>query len=188
MDDLLIAAPTADACFQATMTVLRQLARTGFKVSREKLQLVRTEVTFLGRVVAMRLVGMLASKRETILSHPQSRTVKEMLSFLGLTGYSRHYIPDYVGKTKPLRDLVKEHCMRDLTATLNWTTEVEMQFIELKQALARATDLAIPEYHSDFFLDVSETNGVVNGVLFQKEGGGRQVLMYISIGLDNMEK
>lgn len=78
--------------------------------------------------------------------------------------------------------------MRDLTANLNWTTEAEMQFIELKQALSRAADLAIPDYHSDFFVDVSETNGVVNGVLFQKKGGVRQVLMYISIGLDNMEK
>ncbi|XP_025759944.1 uncharacterized protein LOC109200940 [Oreochromis niloticus] len=31
VDDLLIAAPTADACFQATMTVLRRLAEAGFK-------------------------------------------------------------------------------------------------------------------------------------------------------------
>ncbi|KAL4007999.1 hypothetical protein ACER0C_001851 [Sarotherodon galilaeus] len=169
-------------------TLIQYLAKTGFKVSRDKLQLVRTEVTFLGRVVAMQTVGMLASQRETIMSHPQPRTVKEMLSFLGLTGYSRHYIPDYVGKTKPLRDLVKEHSMRDLTANLNWTTEAEMQFIELKQALSRAADLAIPDYNSDFFVDVSETNGVVNGVLFQKKGGKRRVLMYISIGLDNMEK
>lgn len=46
MDDLLIAAPTADACFQATMTVLRRLAEAGFKVSKEKLQLVRPQVTF----------------------------------------------------------------------------------------------------------------------------------------------
>lgn len=78
---------------------------------------------------------------------------------------------------------MKEHGMRDLTANLNWTTEADMQFIELKQALACAADLAIPDYHSEFFLD-----GVVNGVLFQKQAGGRQVLMYISIGLDNMEK
>ncbi|XP_019203709.1 uncharacterized protein LOC109195671 [Oreochromis niloticus] len=188
VDDLLIAAPTADACFQATMTVLRRLAEAGFKVSKDKLQLVRPQVTFLGREVKQHMVGMMAAHRSAILSHPRPETVKEMLSFLGLTGYSRQYIPDYVGRTKPLRDLVKQHGMRDLTAKLNWTTEAEQCFISLKQDLSRAVDLAVPDYNRDFFLDVSETKGVVNGVLFQKKGGGRQVLMYISVSLDNMEK
>ncbi|KAL3978874.1 hypothetical protein ACER0C_019936 [Sarotherodon galilaeus] len=188
VDDLLIAAPTADACFQATMTVLRRLAEAGFKVSKDKLQLVRPQVTFLGREVKQHMVGMMAAHRSAILSHPRPETVKEMLSFLGLTGYSRQYIPDYVGRTRPLRDLVKQHGMRDLTAKLNWTTEAEQCFISLKQDLSRAVDLAVPDYNRDFFLDVSETKGVVNGVLFQKKGGGRQVLMYISVCLDNMEK
>lgn len=183
MDDLLIAAPTADACFQATMTVLRRLAEAGFKVSKEKLHLVRPQVTFLGREVKQHMVGMVAAHRSAILPE----TVKKMLSFLGLTGYSRQYIPDYVGRTKPLRDLVKQHGMRDLSAKLNWTTDAEQCFISVKQDLSRAVDLAVPDYNRDF-LDVSKTKGVVNGVLFQKKGGGRQVLMYISVCLDNMEK
>lgn len=122
---------------------------------------------------------MLANHRSAILSHPRPETVKEMLSFLGLTGYSRHYTPDYVGRTEPLCDLVKQHGMRDLTAKLDWTVEAEQTFISLKQDLSRAADLAGPDYNRDFFWDVSETNGVVNGILFQKKGGGRQVLMYI---------
>lgn len=83
-------------------------AEEGLKVSKGKLQLVRPKVTFLGREIHQFRVEMLANHRSAILSHPRPETVKEMLSFLGLTGYSRHYITDYVGCTRPLRDLVKQ--------------------------------------------------------------------------------
>ncbi|XP_034150810.1 uncharacterized protein LOC117595120, partial [Esox lucius] len=121
VDDLLLAAPTVAACIQATMTVLTRLAEKGFKVSKEKLQLVRTQVSFLGRVISQKGAGLSPAHRTTILHHPKPTTVQEMLSFLGLTGYSRNYIPNYSGLTEPLRALVKEQGMRKLKATLNWT-------------------------------------------------------------------
>ncbi|XP_076735548.1 uncharacterized protein LOC143414647 [Maylandia zebra] len=125
--------------------------------------------------------------RDQILTHPKPRTVKELLSFLGLTGYSRQFIPNYAGKTAPLRDLIKKVGVRILKAELPWTPDTETAFISLKQDLSRATDLATPNYDEAFHLDVSETKGVVNGVLFQKKGGGRDVLMYVSIRLNSTE-
>nr|XP_024655942.1 uncharacterized protein LOC106675601 [Maylandia zebra] len=187
VDDLLIAAPSAAACTAASLVVLNRLAECGFKVSKEKLQLVRPEVTFLGRVIAHRSVGLMNTHRDQILTHPKPRTVKELLSFLGLTGYSRQFIPNYAGKTAPLRDLIKKVGVRNLKAELPWTPDTETAFISLKQDLSRATDLATPNYDEAFYLDVSETKGVVNGVLFQKKGGGRDVLMYVSIRLNSTE-
>ncbi|XP_063321149.1 uncharacterized protein LOC134619320 [Pelmatolapia mariae] len=187
VDDLLVAAPSASACTAASLTILKRLAECGFKVSKEKLQLVRPEVTFLGRVIAHKSVGLLNTHRDQILTHPKPRTVKELLSFLGLTGYSRQYIPNYAGKTAPLRDLVKMVGVRNLKAELPWTSATESAFIILKQDLSRSADLAIPNYDEPFYLDVSETHGVVNGVLFQKKRGGRDVLMYVSIRLNPLE-
>uniref|UniRef100_A0A669E4K8 ribonuclease H n=1 Tax=Oreochromis niloticus TaxID=8128 RepID=A0A669E4K8_ORENI len=187
VDDLLIAAQSAAACTAASLVVLNRLAECGFKVSKEKLQLVRPEVTFLGRVIAHKSVGLMNTHRDQILTHPKPRTVKELLSFLGLTGYSRQFIPNYAGKTAPLRDLIKTAGVRNLKAVLPWTPDTETAFISLKQDLSRATDLATPDYNEPFYLDVSETNGIVNGVLFQKKGGSRQVLMYVSIKLNPTE-
>uniref|UniRef100_A0AAY5KZ03 ribonuclease H n=1 Tax=Esox lucius TaxID=8010 RepID=A0AAY5KZ03_ESOLU len=118
VDDLLLAAPTVAACIQATMTVLTRLAEKGFEVSKEKLQLVRTQVSFLGRVISQKGAGLSPAHRTTILHHPKPTTVQEMLSFLGLTGYSHNYIPNYSGLTGPLRALVKEQGMRKLKATI----------------------------------------------------------------------
>ncbi|XP_039897087.1 uncharacterized protein LOC120739399 [Simochromis diagramma] len=179
--------PSAADCTAASLVVLNRLAECGFKVSKDKLQLVRPEVTFLGRVIAHKSVGLMNTHRDQILTHPKPRTVREMLSFLGLTGYSRQFIPDYAGKTAPLRGLMKQVGVRNLKAELPWTPEAEAAFIRVKQDLSRASDLATPNYDEPFYLDVSETNSIVNGVLFQKKGGGREVLMYVSVKLHPTE-
>lgn len=188
VDDLLLAAPTAALCLEATNSVLLHLARTGFKVSKAKLQVVRRQVAFLGRQISQKGAGLSPQHRSTILHHSRPVKVKDMLSFLGLTGYSRTYIANYTGLTRPLRDLVKEQGVRNLSAALNWTQEAEAAFIALKQALSSAADLAIPDYSLPFYLDVSGTELCTNGVLFQRKGGERVVLMYVSVMLDNMEK
>ncbi|XP_072568771.1 uncharacterized protein [Paramormyrops kingsleyae] len=186
VDDLLIAAPTAEVALQATQSVLR--LEKGFKVSKDKLQIARTAVTFLGRVLSGAGTGLSPAHRSAILHYPKPITVKDMLSFLGLTGYSRTYIPDYTGLTQPLRALVREHGLRNLRAPLNWDQASEEAFITLKQRLAQAADLALPDYSLPFHLDVSETGEVINGILFQKKGGERRVLMYVSVKLDTTEK
>uniref|UniRef100_A0A3P9CGM2 ribonuclease H n=1 Tax=Maylandia zebra TaxID=106582 RepID=A0A3P9CGM2_9CICH len=188
VDDLLLSAPTADICLEATRVVLQHLADTGFKVSKTKLQIARKQVSFLGRMVSQSGISLSPEHRNSILHHPKPLTVKDMLSFLGLTGYSRTYVPDYVGLTSPLRALVNEQGMRNLSAPLSWTTETEQAFIKLKQQLSVASDLAVPDYALPFHLDVSGTGTHINGILFQKKGGERKVLTYVSVMLDNTEK
>ncbi|XP_016522370.1 uncharacterized protein LOC103131762 [Poecilia formosa] len=188
VDDLLLAAPTAETCVKATSLVLQHLHQAGFKVSKNKLQIARKQVSFLGRIISAGTTSMSPSHKQSILQHPKPFRVKDMLSFLGLTGYSRSYIPSYTDLTQSLRALVKEQGMRNLNNPLIWTTEAEQAFISLKQNMALAAELSLPDYTLPFFLDVSVTKMAVNGVLFQKKGGERKVLMYLSVMMDNMEK
>ncbi|XP_049329231.1 uncharacterized protein LOC125790791 [Astyanax mexicanus] len=188
VDDVLLASETDKDCLTATHNVLQRLSDKGYKVSKDKLQVGRRQVSFLGRILSGSGTNLSPIHKSSILSHSKPQKVKDMLSFLGLTGYSRHYVPNYSGLTQPLRAMVNACGMRNVTAQLDWTTEAEQAFIELKQLLAQATDLATPDYSKPFFMDVSETEGVVNGVLFQKRGGERNVLMHASIMLDRMEK
>lgn len=99
VDDLLITAPSADAALRATESVLFRLYDRGFKVSKEKLQVARTVVCFLGRILSSAGTGLSPAHRSAILHYPKPLTVKDMLSFLGLTGT---YIPDYTGLTQTL--------------------------------------------------------------------------------------
>ncbi len=51
VDDLLLAATTNEECLRATNLILQLLYASGFKVSREKLQVSRPSVTFMGRLI-----------------------------------------------------------------------------------------------------------------------------------------
>lgn len=122
VDDFLLAAPSEDSCLKATHSLLLHLHSCGFKVSKSKLQMARMAVTFLGRLIASSGTSISATHQMTVLYHPKPQTVKQMLSFLGLTGYSRQFIPDYTALVAPLRALIQEQGRRNLTVTLNWVT------------------------------------------------------------------
>lgn len=188
VDDLLLAAPSESLCMKATYDLLLHLFHLGYKVSRSKAQICRQTVSFLGRQVNQYGQAVSPSHKSDILHHPQPKTVRDMLSFLGLTGYSRHYVPDYGELTAPLRAMVTEAGMRNTSAPIVWTLKAEEAFIALKRSLSSAVDLQRPDYSRPFFLDVSEKPQSVSGVLFQKKGGKREVLMYCSVQLDATEK
>lgn len=76
VDDLLIAAPSEAVCLKVTHDVLQILHSVGLKVSKEKLQCVQHQVTFLGRTVSPQGVGMSSQHKDTILSHPLPTNVK----------------------------------------------------------------------------------------------------------------
>lgn len=138
MDDLLLAAPMADITVDTTGLVLNHLHAYGFKVSKNKLQIARKQVSFLGRVISAWTTSMSSAHKQGILFHPKPLRVKDMLSFLGLTGYSRGYIPAYTDVSQPLRNLVKEQGIRNLNNLLIWTQEAEEVFIWLKEGMASA--------------------------------------------------
>lgn len=74
------------------------LHHIGFKVNKKKVLIGRRMVTFLGQVLTADGTKMTPAQQTSILecSHPE--TVKEMLAFLGLINFSRHYIPDFAQK------------------------------------------------------------------------------------------
>ena len=88
VDDLLIAAPTMDGCVDASHHVLQALAAAGFKVKKEKCQIARERVTFLGRQVGQQGNTLTNEQRQSIQDYRLPLSVQDMLAFLGLCGYS----------------------------------------------------------------------------------------------------
>ncbi|CAB1345030.1 unnamed protein product [Coregonus sp. 'balchen'] len=79
-------------------------------------------------------------------------------------------------------------CLRwNKTYCYNGGSTGEAAFIQLKQTLAQAEALSLPDYTTPFCLDVSEQDGYVHSILYQKQKGERRVLHYYSAKLDNIE-
>ena len=53
------------------------------------------ECTYLGHIVGVGYVKLEINKLEAVENFPVPKTKKEVWSFLGLTGYYRHFIKDY---------------------------------------------------------------------------------------------
>ena len=188
VDDILLAAPTKGSCMEATMNLLQRVSEKGYKLKKSKLQLVKPSILFLGIRIGGNRREISTAHLESISAFPKPTTVAQMLSFLGLTGYSRNYIPEYVDRTTLLRALVKEAGCRNLKGSLRWNPQAEGAFKDLKTAMNSAMALAAPDYEAPFHLDVTEKGGTVNAILWQKQRGDRKVLYYLSSQLDGPEK
>ncbi|XP_044860997.1 uncharacterized protein LOC123363738 [Mauremys mutica] len=183
-DDLLLSAETEAACKEHTIELLNYLGEQGYKVSKEKAQLVKQQVTFLGYHLCQGSRSLGKERIQVILDSPQPRNPRELRAFLGLTGFCRLWIPDYGGKARPLYEsLTKEGLLHWV-----WTKEMEKAFRELKEALVQPPALALPDSRKPFTLYVHERGGVAAGVLCQRSGPTWRPIGYYSKVLDPVAK
>lgn len=91
-DDLIVCSPDADTCEKDTVILLQALADGGHKVSKSKLQFAETSVTYLGRSISHGQRGIDPGQIEAIMKVPKPITVKQMMTFLGLVGFSAEWI------------------------------------------------------------------------------------------------
>jgi hypothetical protein len=90
-------------------------------------------------------------------------TVSEVRSFLGLAGYYRCFIPDFLKIAKPMTSLLqKDH-------KFGWTEECETAFHTLRKLLTTTLVLAQPDIEKPFdvFCDASKTG---LGCVLMQEG------------------
>ncbi|XP_050779323.1 uncharacterized protein LOC127034483 [Gopherus flavomarginatus] len=183
-DDLLLSTETETACKEQTIELLNFLGAQGYKVSREKAQLVKQQVTFLRYHLCQGRRSLGKDRIQAILESPQPRNPRELRAFLGLTGFCQLWIPDYGGKAKPLYESpTKEGLLNWL-----WTKEKEKAFQELKEALVQPPALALPDPRKPFTLYVHERRGVASGVLCQRSGPAWRPVGYYSKVLDPVAK
>ena len=79
------------------------------------------ECTYLGHVVSGGQVKPEINKLEAVKNFPIPKTKKEVRSFLGLTGYYRHFVKDYASTTVPLTKLTRKECPKVVV----WTEECD---------------------------------------------------------------
>ena len=96
VDDLLICSPDEKNTQQHAIQVLGFLAERGYKVSCAKAQMVETMVIYLGVQITHGSRRLSSDRAQGILQLPSPTTRKQLLAFLGLTGYCRIWIASYV--------------------------------------------------------------------------------------------
>jgi len=108
VDDLNVHSGSWGEHFQHLDMVLCKLREVDLKLNPNKCCFAAKNITFLGHVVSESGTRPDLGKIEAVLHFPQPRTLTNVRSFLGLTGYYRKYIKSYARLAAPLFELTRK--------------------------------------------------------------------------------
>ncbi|GBN37777.1 Retrovirus-related Pol polyprotein from transposon 17.6 [Araneus ventricosus] len=100
MDDLIIPSKDEKEGLEKLKVVFKVAKKYGLEIKFKKCQFLMRKVEFLGHIVENGTIKPSTAKTLAVRKFPEPTTVKQVRSFLGLTGYFRKYIKDYskIGK------------------------------------------------------------------------------------------
>ncbi|RMB91540.1 hypothetical protein DUI87_32119 [Hirundo rustica rustica] len=130
VDDILIATRTKDACVAWTVSLRNFLGLQGYRVYKKKAQVMKQKVIYLGYEISEGEWILGQDRKEAICQTLRPQTVKELRTFLGMTGWCRPWILSYGLLVKPLYALITNG-----NRNLQWTKEATQAFHQLKNAL-----------------------------------------------------
>ena len=181
LDDIILFSRTVDEHLERLVRVLGRLRSAGLKLKPEKCSLMQRSVSFLGHVVSGEGIATDPKKIETVTEWPVPNSVKEVRSFLGLTGYYRRFVKGYASIAAPL------HALTQKGRIFEWTEETQEAFETLRKALTMPPILAMPDDSGEFVLDTDASDQSIGAVLSQIQGGTEKVIAYASRSLDKRE-
>ena len=174
-------APTSGAFLMLLVDLLTPFVNP--EVSQSKAQLTQTSVVYLGLRITLTTKALTADRCSLLRSICPPADGDQILSFLGLTGFFRHWVPNYATLAKPLYATAKE----TPTGPLSSPTEVTQAFHALRSTLLAAPPLFLPNPNYPHHLYTDEKGGIAFGALVQPIGPELLPIAYISKQLDPTE-
>jgi len=95
VDDVLVGTETEEGHDEIVEEILRRLEENDLYVKPEKCVWKARKIGFLGVIIGPNGIEMEREKVKGVLSWPQSKNVKDVRKFLGLTNYYRRFIKDF---------------------------------------------------------------------------------------------
>jgi hypothetical protein len=177
VDDLNVHSENWEDHLQHLGVVFSRLKEVNLKLNPGKCCFAAKSIVFLGHVVSREGTKPDPGKIDAVLRFPAPKTVTNVRSFLGLTGYYRKYIRAYSRMAGPLFELTKKDVM------FVWDQNCQRAFDDMKRALVGAPVLVRPDFKGSFCLDVDWSTKGVSAILSQKEGRFERVIAYASKAL-----
>ena len=159
-DDILVYSPTWETHLHHLNLVLKELQNNHLRVKLSKCTFGVTSIQYLGHYVTGKGVSVDPEKISAISSWPTPTTVRQLRGFLGLTGYYRRFIRGYAHIASPLTSLLCK-------GAFQWGEQAHHAFAHLKRALSTAPVLALPDFHSTFYIDTDASGVAMGAVLIQ---------------------
>ncbi|XP_071954132.1 uncharacterized protein [Antedon mediterranea] len=143
--------------------VLSKISEAGLTIKPSKSKFANSTVNYLGHTIGDGQIKPMLDKIESVEKFPTPQTKKNVRSFLGLTGYYRKFILHYDDIARPLINLTKKAEPK----RLNWTSECDKAFTDLKSQLIAHPILRAPNFDKPFLLQTDASKTGIGAVLSQ---------------------
>jgi len=160
-DDILIYSKSLSEHVTHLRSVLEVLRANKLFAKLSKCTFAQSEIEYLGHVINQDGVATDPAKISAIQAWPTPKTVTELRSFLGLTGYYRRFIQSYGVICRPLFDALKKN-------SFIWSASQDLAFTQLKQIMSSPPVLALPDFSQPFVLEADASGNGIGAVLMQQ--------------------
>lgn len=175
LDDVVIYSDTWEDHLKRIRALFDRLVWARLTINLAKCEFAKAIVTYLGKVVGQGEVRPINAKVLAIQEFPIPSTKKELMRFLGMSGYYRGFCPDFASVVTPLTELLKTE------VKYVWSPSCQQAFDEVKSLLSSAPVLAAPQLNLPFQLQVDASDVGAGTVLLQKgEDGVAKPVSYFS--------
>ncbi len=183
LDDIIIASKDTTSHMETSKSVLKRLQAVSLQLKLTKCGFLKPRIKFLGHGVDEQGIHTVDDKIAAVAKFPQTKTVENVRSFLGLAGYYHPFIKKFAARANPLTQLLKKD------TPFHWSSEQQNSFKDLKHALTHAPVLVLPNF-DDPFINFTDSSGVgIAAVLMQTDSAGKQhVTAFASRALTPAEK
>lgn len=149
LDDVVIPARDAQMAMEKLEQTLKIAAQNGLNINFNKCKFLRKTLQFLGFIIENGTMKPSEEKTKAIAKFPMPKTIKDVQSFLGLTGFFRKFIAEYDTIARPMTQLLKKD------AKFIFGNEQQIAFKTLKEKMSSDPVLrlynpkAVTELHTD---------------------------------------
>ena len=127
-------------------------------------------------------------------------SIADIRHILGLIGYHRRHIRNFIKRAKPITDLLKSSEVKTKATgismvkekqrrkdRLNWTEECQSALELLIDDICQAPILAYPDFTKEFILHTDASQLGLGAILYQNQDEQMKVIAYASRTLDKCE-
>ncbi|GFS49775.1 hypothetical protein TNCV_4344561 [Trichonephila clavipes] len=140
LDDLVIPAKNEQEGLEKLKIIFEVAKKYGLEIKFKKCQFLKKKIEFLGHIVESGTIKPSPTKTLAVRKFPEPTTIKQVQSFLGLTGYFRKYIKDYSKIAKPLSHLTRKENL------FVFGTQHKEAFEKLKKIMSEGPILHLYKY------------------------------------------
>ena len=181
MDDFSVLGNSFDNCLESLRSVLVRCEETNLVLNWEKCHFMVQEGIVLGHRISARGIEVDRAKIEAIEKLTPPSLVKGIRSFLGHTGFYRHFIKDFSHIAKSLSNLLVQG------TPFEFDSQCLHAFSVLKDKLVSAPIVVAPDWSFPFELMCDASEFAIGAVLGQKREKIFQVIYYASRTLNDAQ-